>query len=906
MTNPHPTPSPSTMQSTLPHTTTSNKDLLSRLPPEILRQILLFLPTPLHYSHRTILPLSPLLPLLCVSKHLAHATLQLVYDSPYIRPYDPNRKSKRPPRLDEEFENPTRRLLQRNSKAKECKVLDLVYRLSKDTIDATIPDATNPDTDCEAISVLDYTAHIRYVNPTGLWTIFPEHQISPRVVEYLKKLEEEEEESVLGVELDQLPPEYLERFGSKWDFVLRCFHVELHRQVIWYVAEPILEQLRGLSIPISDIDRYREVIDRFESLEQVSFILDEAFDFDARRVSHRPMHPEWVGIRRESRVSQGKIRGQWTGKERKAKAMRKMIEFVREHARLFRGRLTKATCSDVFFWPDNLQSCPEDIHIEMLASIPPAPKLKSLSRSEWLSVKAHPETIDFCWVESIDLSWFKEPVCKGMSNDWVLPRCRRLKSLSTRPFGPDGFRWALKEKRDLESLASCSIPSTADTSQLDRKPAYIEYGLVPVEKVLISEERFHPFCDEEVNDVAIAFSRTLTSLQLEGDRISSISTTLLKHLHLGRGWVDMLALTELRIYMPVSDYRVVLDRELLAHCPNIMAINITDGTWDYDYRELVPCLSAYLPKLRSLYLCGWSALTFDPETLSLTPGLCNLTIGVAYSDWSIVFIPPVAELYQSFGLLGETAEDEGEEDVDGTGERIVRSRWTWDWHLPMLRELCLLGEFAYLFQFKMLTGCPQLKYLTLHIRTNDFNGQPRVITEADLFIAGTGQTRERIVAERVTDLSLKGIWVVENETILSQFLVDMFPNMTELNTRGGSNGGGVFSSLGLGSMMSIIRDNPKHKWTEVQTELEEPRRQEALNYGLCHPEWEADTLDLETVETLGVKILFRDGNEDEYDYNDFFRVLKVLDFERDVSWAVRDDALPSSPIQVPWVGVNNN
>lgn len=517
----------------------------------------------------------------------------------------------------------------------------------------------------------------------------------------------------------------------------------------------------------------------------------------------------------------------------------------------------------------------------MLASIPPTPKLKSLSRSEWLLVKAHPDTVDFCWIESIDLSWFEKPVCEGLSNDWVLPQCRRLKFLSTPPLGSDTFKWAVQEKRDLESVVSCSTTSIADTSQQEGRPAYIEHGLVPLERIWIKENLIvYPLCDEEVNDIAIAFSQTLSSLQIEGNGKSSTDTTPLKHFHLGRGWIDMLALTNLQLDVQESDHRVVLDRELLAHCPNITSISISDRTRDYDLPEIVPCLPAYLPRLRVLDLCGWSALTFDPETLSSTPGLGSLTIGSMSWNRCSVFIPPVTELYWSFCLLGETEEEESEE----TGEWLMRPRWTWDWYLPMLYGLCLTGESAYLFQFKMLTGCLQLWSLTLHIQTNDYNGHPRVITEDDLFIAGAGKTRERIVAENVTEVALRGIWVVESETVLSQFLVDMFPSVTELETRGGGNGGGLFSSLGFESMMSIIRNNPNHKWQEVQTDLKEPNRQEALDYGLCHPEWEAGTLDFETVEMLEIKILFRDGNENEFEYDDFYRVLKVLDFERDVSW----------------------
>lgn len=98
--------------------------------------------------------------------------------------------------------------------------MDLVYQLSNDT-------------GGEAISALDYTAHIRFIDPIGFSTVFPESQISPRIVEYLKRLEEEEEGRLMGFELEQLPPGYMKRFQNKWDLVLRCFQVELYRQVIW-------------------------------------------------------------------------------------------------------------------------------------------------------------------------------------------------------------------------------------------------------------------------------------------------------------------------------------------------------------------------------------------------------------------------------------------------------------------------------------------------------------------------------------------------------------------------------------------------------------------------------------------------------------------------------------------------
>ncbi|KAG0040544.1 hypothetical protein BGZ83_002500 [Gryganskiella cystojenkinii] len=51
--------------------------------------------------------------------------------------------------------------------------------------------------------------------------------------------------------------------------------VTLRRDLTWTLCSPVLEQIGSLIIPLSDIDRYLDSIERFKSLKSVKFIVDE-------------------------------------------------------------------------------------------------------------------------------------------------------------------------------------------------------------------------------------------------------------------------------------------------------------------------------------------------------------------------------------------------------------------------------------------------------------------------------------------------------------------------------------------------------------------------------------------------------------------------------------------------------
>lgn len=117
---------------------------------------------------------------------------------------------------------------------KESKTLDVMYRLS----DRYATHSTDANADANTISPLDYTAHIRHVNSHAAWIKPSAKEISPRVLEYLRREEKEAGEGAEAEErfeelVDKLPPGFLDRVPTKWDFILMQFQVTLFREVVW-------------------------------------------------------------------------------------------------------------------------------------------------------------------------------------------------------------------------------------------------------------------------------------------------------------------------------------------------------------------------------------------------------------------------------------------------------------------------------------------------------------------------------------------------------------------------------------------------------------------------------------------------------------------------------------------------
>ncbi|KAK3824070.1 MAG: hypothetical protein J3R72DRAFT_458560 [Linnemannia gamsii] len=321
----------------------------------------------------------------------------------------------------------------------------------------------------------------------------------------------------------------------------------------------------------------------------------------------------------------------------------------------------------------------------------------------------------------------------------------------------------------------------------------------------------------DLDTITTAFSHSLKNIIIQDLQTANNAQTT--HIHIGHDWSDMPIFEHLDLQTRNRENRVVLDPRRLARYPSIRYVNIKDETFDYSSQEIVPWLPADLPEVRTVLLRGWSALSFNPATLYSTKKLKDLRLILTRPNW-YCYIPPVDELDEHIG-----AEDGGSGDeCYGVPGSIVRPRWNWDWHLPALETLDLSSEFAYRFEFKMLHRCPNLEYLRLLMRTVE-GLHTRVISEAHLFVPGVDGSLERIVAPKLRTLSMNDRWVIEDPSVLSQFLGSMFPKLKRLVAIG-------WEGVTLGSFVNTLRTTAGHINT-VRTDLVEPSDEEVVELKLC-------------------------------------------------------------------------
>ncbi|KAK3824061.1 MAG: hypothetical protein J3R72DRAFT_458525 [Linnemannia gamsii] len=555
---------------------------------------------------------------------------------------------------------------------------------------------------------------------------------------------------------------------------LACYHPNvLYREVIWTLAEHILEQLESLTIPLSDIRRYLQAIGRLGRLEHFHVRIDMIFCCRC-----------CMGPNDEPRT------------KRKEEVMQQLIQFAKEHVRLFPGRLKTIAIPSSEFWAHKGHECPRDIHQEIYEMLPCTYKPTYIASYNWKEIAPFLDIIDLSRVESVKF------IPPNVSHADLLQRCRALKSLNIPLLAEESFDWAVQEMKDAERLAQGShsrnpspvaakipvhchpVTSTRLKTPLPR-PGFPTHGLVQLTKVTIKECSMPA---RYLDAMASVFNQSLEDLKIEHFRESHSIQTI----HLGQGWAGFSSLCNLELYAP--RHRLALDPLLFAQCPSLTNVRITDNTFEYSRQDVVPWLPAQTPQLKCLYLKGWSALAFDLATLASTKELTRLKLSMARTGGLCFIPPPVEDLERSKEIAVHPS--------------IPRPQWTWDWQLPCLVELNLNSEFAYRFEFKMVQGCHSLKTLRLHMRTAD--GTPtRMISKADLFTRGRTGKDVEVVCRSVRKLYMNGHWVFEDQDVMTQFLAYMFPELYQLDARGwgGEVCVGDFVGLlrNLGSNIKILR-----------------------------------------------------------------------------------------------------
>lgn len=591
-------------------------DLIARLPLECLQQIL----ANLHRDEH----LSSLAALLATNKYIASITLPYLYTEPFRTPLSQQSPfgGSPPPPDPPVFAGSLTRLLLSRGRARPQgedlhKALEVAFSLD-DTYRSSC------DSDGE---LLDYFAHIRDLSVLR-WSTGPYYtwrfKNLPKVQAYVRS---DDFKSICRRMDQNLPPEYARQLET-----LQFYHfrVILNREANWALARPILGQLRTLTIPTSNIGRYLSVVGQLVQLECVQFRLDQAFDFEVTRHGSTPA-AEAIEFAKAN-------------KERKDEVMRDVVRFVEELTGHFPGTVKTAMFSDAGLWPWIRQSFSEEIQFEVAQLLPPLVRPTQLTPFNWLQFVAHPLETDLAQVMEINYMTAAEDVFVRLrGRREFLQGCRALTLLNLPSLGQGSFSWAVQEKRDLmdalksnNGISLCNGQKQGKGSTLlsdTDRPAYVRHGLVPLEKVVIREFR-DPFTDE-VDDIAYAFSQTLTYLQADA---SSYITQLPRCIYFGRGWVQLPNLRKL--YLNAKNARLIIDRNLLSLCPNIERVVFEDQTHEYRCQDLgEPWLPTLLGQLNTMTLRGSAALTFHPDMLHATPNISYLSLST-YKKHYQYFIPP--------------------------------------------------------------------------------------------------------------------------------------------------------------------------------------------------------------------------------------------------------------------------
>lgn len=641
-------------------------------------------------------------------------------------------------------------------------------------------------------SALDYLAHIRHLDMRPRYAEVDCHQGH----KFDTSLTHAQEEYIKSDEFNKLynARPFAPAFSNNWRSNSRSlhfyYHTILHHEVPWCLGFFILEQLHSLTIHrVYNIKHYIDVIDRLKNLEKVHFLLREIHEDEFNDGGRDDVDD--VTEQLERTIQQD------------------VVQFVQDHARLFPGRLKTVICFETdSHWSD--QAFVNGLQAEIYRIIPPLVGPTHLGKDNWARFRANPGATDVTKVHTINGRELPDTWIETLLDDRpLLERCRGLKYLEIATSQQDAFDWAVQERREREEShgriitagnmhygqGSLPTPGTGQPS-----------GLVPLEQVDFTlllgpptnNSTTHITQHSAIDSLAFAFGQTLRKLIVSTPYQERTIDQL--HLHIGRGWVDLPALTHLELKMAVN--RLVVDPLLLTYCPNLAHLRMTDYTKEYSCQDIVPCQPADPSGLQILRLSGWPALTFDPATLSSTPQLTSLELSIGRSTelerQRVGFIPPLEELNRSYGIRGDSFQEEEEAVVS-----IMRPHWSWDWNLPLMTELVLTSEFALLFEFRMALGCPALEALTLDIRSTGREVHTKILSVVDLIVPvlqttttpsdvssspppsplpspTPDKTPEQIVLPKLKKLNLHGKWIMLDTHCLSHFLQILSPNLQHL------------------------------------------------------------------------------------------------------------------------------
>lgn len=471
-----------------------------------------------------------------------------------------------------------------------------------------------------------------------------------------------------------------------------------------------------------DCKRYLEQVEQFKVLANIQFSFEaqlQVDDFNSQEVV-----PE-------------QVTGEQERQKEREEHVETMIALVQEHTRIHRKILRTANCLDSRLWRYSDQHDSDGYQLRLLKLLPPLHNPTALDGENMQQFCMNPDDTNLDFVERITTSGATidlKDILATLSRS--LCRCRALKYICIDLHEDDLFLWAAKEKQEYDrQLSNGQVPS---------RP------LVPVDSACLQfgKTDYGPQIDSFVQ----GFGDTLNSLDFYGQfLINDHGVPIGEPVVCGRQWNLP---TLVRLTVVTYNAPLILDPDALSRCPILVALCLEDCMTDLQHTDSIPSWRpVVLPYLQFLTLKGTSARVFHPDTLHITSDLETLCISMDHIGGQHR-IPPVQELQH---LLGQKADESSDE--SGATPGIPRPPiWTWDWHLPQLKELVMTAEFAFCFQFKMLRQTPLLK--TFHLNSSTRTGLHERMVTLDELRDGESGRGGFIKLSELVEFRLVGHWKV--------------------------------------------------------------------------------------------------------------------------------------------------
>ncbi|KAK3845583.1 MAG: hypothetical protein J3R72DRAFT_521151 [Linnemannia gamsii] len=527
-------------------------------------------------------------------------------------------------------------------------------------------------------------------------------------------------------------PHYLWNNSGEKEFMKRTVERLIRRDLTWAMCYPKAEQIQTLHLPLSDVDRYLTLIPRFKILSEATFHLDRTLSVPSElNVRMTPKEEEVLASLKEDR----------------SRNLEQMILFVQEHRRHHPHVISTARCSNSRFF---VHHCPREYHIRLLQSLPPLVRPLFLHDRNWDQFATHISETDLAHVRTLRSR--RDPVVTKrldslLKQDPFLNRCRSLEDISFRSSSENMFQWAVKERKEFDGAGL--------RNGTFRRP------LVPLQSYHVLFD--NPSSGRQASDVVYAFGETLKSIEIifgGGVPLVNDSSQHLPEFSLGAcidGLEDVNGAEGLgtsswlqfsRIHLPRLEsilvnarYRCLrLHPAFLARSPRLKSVILADTCSRYSLADVVYWDPAELPHLDHLSLSGTPVISFHPDTFKSTKNLVRIEMQILFA--TPLYMYTVSRNILSFIPNLEDFEQQESENDSNNDYRmslaLPRSQppvWAWDWDLPSLTTLRLSGDIAYMFQFRMLAGTPNLTYFSIDI--DSITGfQQRTVRIADLLKPG--------------------------------------------------------------------------------------------------------------------------------------------------------------------------